>query len=63
MSERRRARVSGMRATGPSHLGHLEGARGWLTVGFDREPSMLFVQSDVVEHAELATDPTRVDRG
>jgi tryptophanyl-tRNA synthetase len=95
MSESRRSRVlSGMRPTGPSHLGHLVGALDnwvrmqddydcfytivdwhalttdyadtkaiganvrevaldWLAVGLDPNRSTLFVQSDVLEHAEL----------
>jgi tryptophanyl-tRNA synthetase len=95
MNEPRRPRVlSGMRPTGPSHLGHLVGALDnwvqmqeqfdcfytivdwhalttdyadtgsicgnvrevaldWLAVGLDPDRSTLFVQSDVVEHAEL----------
>ena len=95
MSERKRKVVlSGMRPTGPLHLGHLAGAlknwirlqdeydcyytivtwhafsseyqnsqvirdftfeyaAGWLSVGLDPAKSVIFVQSDVKEHAEL----------
>jgi tryptophanyl-tRNA synthetase len=86
--------LSGMRPTGPLHLGHLAGAlknwirlqdeydcyytivtwhafsseyqnskiindftfeyaAGWLSVGLDPKKSVIFVQSDVKEHAEL----------
>jgi len=95
MSEKKKKVVlSGMRPTGPLHLGHLAGAlknwirlqdeyecyytivtwhafsseyqnsgiirdftfeyaAGWLSVGLDPEKSVIFVQSEVKEHAEL----------
>jgi tryptophanyl-tRNA synthetase len=95
MSDKKKKVVlSGMRPTGPLHLGHLAGAlknwirlqdeydcyytivtwhafsseyqnpqvirdmtfeyaAGWLSVGLDPEKSVIFVQSEVKEHAEL----------
>lgn len=95
MSEKRKKVVlSGMRPTGPLHLGHLAGAlknwirlqdeydcyytivtwhafsseyqkpqiiheytyeyaAGWLSVGIDPQRSVVFIQSEVKEHAEL----------